>query len=222
MSLWRGPRDSCSAIHSTDCLDHVPFFFFSKKKKIKWLMTESPHTRPHPASTTSGSMRPAACGCGCPLATGCYSARTRTSTGTSLVEGSHAVYGERHRVRLVLPVTLMLEWLWRVLCSSWSFSPNGTLSSRWCWLSLCRRHTSVYGGFLVKVHYFLFVLVSGSHFLCVWLLLVEYRVWIRLEMPLCYSSCAMPGSTVDTCSVSAPRGFRTNCPHFLRRRGLGS
>ena len=23
MSLWREPRDSCSALHFTDCLDHV-------------------------------------------------------------------------------------------------------------------------------------------------------------------------------------------------------
>ena len=25
MSLWRGPRDSCSATHFTGCFDHVPF-----------------------------------------------------------------------------------------------------------------------------------------------------------------------------------------------------
>ena len=35
----------------------------------------------------------------------------RTSPGTRLDEGSHGVNGERHRARLVLPVTLRQEWL---------------------------------------------------------------------------------------------------------------
>ena len=33
MSLWRVPRDPCSAIHFTDCSDHVSFFFFFKKRR---------------------------------------------------------------------------------------------------------------------------------------------------------------------------------------------
>ena len=41
-------------------------------------------------------------------------------------------------------------------------------------------------------HCFFYVLVSGSHFsVSVWVLRVECRVWIRREMLLSYSSCAM-------------------------------
>ena len=38
---------------------------------------------------------------------------------------------------------------------------------------------------------------------------------------VCYS-CALLGSTVDTCSATVLGAFWTNCTQFLRRRGLGS
>ena len=69
------------------------------------------------------------------------------------------------------------------------------------------------------MHLFLYVLVSGSHFLCVWVLLVEYRGWIRREMPPCYSSCAMPVRLVlpVECSLAGRSWYVTRAQFLVRQ-----
>ena len=82
---------------------------------------------------------------------------------------------------------------------------------------------SVYGGFQKKFlswgffacavrtwkfgALFPFVLVSGSHASCVWVLPVDYLLKIGFFGRFCGYSCAMHGPTVDTCSASVLGAF---------------
>ena len=148
-----------------------------------------------------------------PLAGGSCSAQMRTSIGTS-------PYG----VRLLLHVTRRQEWLWRVLCSFWFtlfaqwhaeqllvLAEPGPLS-RACLGGLQMNFTfctaMLFALFALGnlVHYFLYILVSGSG--CCWSTGYGYVGRCRY--------------VVDTRSVSALGGVWTNGPHFLRRGGLGS
>ena len=81
-------------------------------------------------------------------------------------------------------VALRQEWFWQVRCSFWPTLFQWQAEQSLVVAELgCRRHTSVYGGFLKyfiffaelhvalfalgnMVHYFLLVFVSGRHFLC--------------------------------------------------------
>ena len=85
----------------------------------------------------------------------------------------------------------------------------GRSSCPWCARAVC---TWTFGAL------FLCDLVSGSLFLGIWVLLVEYGT---LDSSGALSGGAMLRSTVDT-GFSTVLGFWTNFTQFERLRGLGS
>ena len=93
--------------------------------------------------------------------------------------------------------------------------PNGTRSSRWCGLSLvCRRHTSVYGGFLKN-----FTITSSVSGCCLWS--TGFRFVGRCRFFVTLRAQCLARQWIHVLSQFR-EVFWTNCQHFLQRSGLRS